>query len=235
MMMPTEIFNAGGNDDEPALVAEVRSGNTTCFETLMRRHERKMFRVAKNITKNDSDAEGVTQEAFLKAFVHIEDFNGESRFSTWLVRITVNQALMNLRKRRPNQFSLDDPIETEEISVRREIKDWRPTPEAMYSRNELAEILSRTIAELHPPLRVIFQLRDVESLSAEETANHLRISVPAVKSRHLRARLALREKLNRFIRNQFTRNGVQCSTALFCGASRPRDIRRETSLRIGML
>ena len=230
MMTVTQTSEAGRNDDEAALVAEVRSGNTTCFETLMRRYERKVYRLAKNITKNDYDAEEVTQEAFFKAFEHIEDFNGESRFYTWLVRITVNQALMNLRKRRPNQFSLDDPIETEEVSIPREIEDWGPTPEAMYSQNELAEILSRTIAELHPPLRVVFQLRDVENLSSEETANLLGISVPAVKSRLLRARLALREKLNRFMRN-----GAQCPTALLCGASGNRDMRQETSLRVGML
>jgi RNA polymerase sigma-70 factor (ECF subfamily) len=230
MMTVTETNKAGRNDDEAALVAEARSGNTTCFETLMRRYERKIYRLAKNITKNDSDAEEVTQESFFKAFEHIEEFNGESRFYTWLVRITVNQALMNLRKRRPNQFSLDDPIATEEVSIPREIEDWGPTPEAKYSQNELAEILSRTIAELHPPLRVVFQLRDVENLSTDETANLLRISVPAVKSRLLRARLELREKLNRFLRN-----GVQCPTALHCTTSGTRDMRQGTSLRVGML
>jgi len=230
MMTVTETSKAGRNDDEAALVAEARSGNVSCFETLMRRYERKIYRLAKNITKNDSDAEEVTQESFFKAFEHIEVFKGQSRFYTWLVRITVNQALMELRKRRPNQFSLDDPIETEEVSVPREIEDWGPTPEARYSQNELAEILSRTIAELHPPLRVVFQLRDVENLSTDETASLLRISVPAVKSRLLRARLALREKLNRLLRN-----GVQSPTALLCGASGNRDMRQETSLRVGIL
>jgi RNA polymerase sigma-70 factor (ECF subfamily) len=229
MMTVTETSKAGRNDDEAALVAEVRSGNTTCFETLMRRYERKIYWLAKNITKNDSDAEEVTQEAFFKAFEHIEDFKGESRFYTWLVRIAVNQALMNHRKRRPNQFSLDDPIETEEFSIPREIEDWGPTPEDRYSQNELAEILSRTIAELHPPLRVVFQLRDVENLSSEETANLLSISVPAVKSRLLRARSALREKLNRFMRN-----GAESPIALLCSASGTRDMRQETFLRVGM-
>ena len=230
MMTVTETTKAGRKDDEAALVTEARSGNTTCFETLMSRYERKIYRVAKNITKNDSDAEEVTQEAFFKAFEHIEDFKGESRFYTWLVRITVNQALTNVRKRRPNQFSLDDPIETEELSIPREIEDWGPTPEAMYSQNELAEILSRTIAELHPPLGVVFQLRDVKNLSTQETSKLLRISVAAVKSRLLRARLALRDKLNPFLRD-----GAESPTALLCGASRPRDIRQETSLRVGML
>jgi RNA polymerase sigma-70 factor (ECF subfamily) len=230
MMTVIETSKAGHNDDEAALVAEARSGNTTCFETLMRRYERKIYRLAKNITKNDSDAEEVTQEAFFKAFEHIEDFKGESRFYTWLVRITVNQALMNVRKRRPNQFSLDDPIATEEISIPREIEDCGPTPEAMCSQNELAEILSRTIAELHPSLGVVFQLRDVENMSTEETSKLLRISVAAVKSRLLRARLALRQKLNPFLRG-----GPESPTALLCGASGPRDIRQETSLWVGVL
>jgi len=230
MMTVTETSQDGRNDDEATLVAEVRSGNTTCFETLMRRYERKFYRLAKNITKNDSDAEEVTQESLFKAFAHIEDFKGEARFYTWLVRITVNQALMNLRRRQPNQFSLDDPIAAEELAIPREIEDWGPTPEAMYSQNELAGILSLAIAELHPPLGVVLQLRDVENLSTEETAKLLRISVPAVKSRLLRARLALREKLNPFLRN-----GVQCPTSLLCGASGTRDTRQETFLRVGMV
>jgi RNA polymerase sigma-70 factor (ECF subfamily) len=230
MMTVTETSKSGRNDDEAALVAEVRSGNTTCFETLMRRYEREIYRLAKNITKNDSDAEEVTQESFFKAFEHIEAFKGESGFYTWLVRITINQALMNLRKRRPNQFSLDDPIGTEELSIPREIADWGPTPEERYSQSELADILSRTIAELHPPLRVVFQLRDVENLSIDETANLLRLSVPAVKARLLRARLALREKLNRFLRN-----GAQSPTALLWGASGTPDMRQETPRRAGML
>jgi len=230
MMTVTKTSNAGRNDDEAALVAEAQSGNVSCFEILMRRYERKIYRLAKHITKNDSDAEEVTQKSFFKAFEHIEVFKGESRFDTWLVRITVNQALTKLRKRRPNQFSLDDPIEAEEVSVPREIEDWGPTSGARYSQNELPEILSRTIAELHPPLRVVFQLRDVENLSADETASLLRISVPAVKSRLLLARLALREKLNRSLRS-----GVQSPTALLCGASGNRDMRQETSLRVGIL
>jgi RNA polymerase sigma-70 factor (ECF subfamily) len=230
MMAVTEKSKSRCSDDEMALVADARSGNTTCFEILMRRYERKIYRLAKNITKNDSDAEEVTQESFFKAFEHIEDFKGESRFYTWLVRITVNQALTNMRKRRPNQFSLDDPTATEELSLPREIEDWGPTPEATYSQNELAEILSRTIAELHPPLGVVFQLRDVENLTTEETAKLLRISVGAVKSRLLRARLVLREKLNLSMRD-----GAKSPTALLCGAPRPRDIRQGTSLRVGIL
>lgn len=187
-------------DDEAGLVAGVRRGNARCFEVLVNRYERRIFRLAKNLTQNDSDAEDVMQEAFLKAFEHLGEFQGNSRFYTWLVRITINQGLMKLRKRRTNHVSLDTPIETEEDSLPREIEDWEPTPEERYSQDELAAILSAAIADLHPALRVVFQLRDVEDLSIKETAQLLGLSVSAVKSRLLRARLKLREKLNRFLR-----------------------------------
>ena len=166
----------------------------------MRRYERRIYRLARTIVRNESDAEEIAQEAFFKAFEHIESFKGDSRFYTWLVRITVNEALMKLRKRRPELVSLDDPIAKEVGSVPREIEDWGPNPEKIYSQNELAQILSHAISDLHPRLRIVFQLREVESLSTEETANLLGVSISAVKSRLLRARLALREKLNAFMR-----------------------------------
>lgn len=186
--------------DEAALIAGTRAGDTSCFEALMSRYERRIYRLARTIVKNEGDAEEIVQEAFFKAFEHIEGFKGDSRFYTWLVRITVNEALMKLRKRKPERISLDDPIAKEAGSVPREIEDWGPNPEKIHSQNELAQILSHAISELHPRLRIVFQLRDVESLSTEETANLLGISISAVKSRLLRARLALREKLNRFVR-----------------------------------
>lgn len=187
-------------DDEARLVAAAQRGDARSFEILVNRYERRIFRLAKNITQNHSDAEEVMQESFFKAFEHLKDFQGNSRFYTWLVRITINHALMKLRQRRLNHFSLDEPVDNEEGSFPRELEDWRPSPELQYSQNQLAEILSAAIAGLHPTLKVVFQLRDVEELSTEETAQMLGISVPAVKSRLLRARLRLREKLHRFMR-----------------------------------
>ena len=184
---------------EAALIAGTRSGDTSCFEALMRRYERGIYRLARTIVRNENDAEEVAQEAFFKAFEHIEGFKGDARFCSWLVRITVNEALIKLRKRRPERISLDDPVAKEVGSVAREIEDWGPNPEKIYSQNELAQILYDAISELHPRLRIVFQLRDVESLSTEETANLLRISISAVTSRLLHARLALREKLNPFM------------------------------------
>ena len=187
-------------DDEAALVAAAKSGDVSAFETMVNRYERKIFRLSQNITQNREDAEDVMQEAFLKAYEHLPEFQGNSRFYTWLVRIAVNQALMKLRRRRPNQVSLDEDIQTEDDLLPREVEDWGPTPEERYEQSELQRILSTVIGELEPGFRVVFQLRDMEQLSTEETAEVLGLSVPAVKSRLLRARLKLRQKLNRYFR-----------------------------------
>jgi len=153
-----------------------------------------------NITGSREDAEDVMQEAFLKAYQHLPEFEGNSRFYTWLVRIAVNQALMKLRKRRPNQVSLDEEIETGEDSFFRDVEDWGPSPAERYEQTQLHDILNEAISELDPNFRIVFQLRDIEEMSTEETADVLHLSVPAVKSRLLRARLKLRQKLNRYFR-----------------------------------
>lgn len=194
--LPSQVVR----DDEPQLVAAAKAGDVSAFETLVGRYERKIFRLTQNITQNREDAEDAMQEAFLKAYEHLGEFQGNSRFYTWLVRIAVNQALMKLRKRRPNQVSLDEDVDTGEDMVPREVEDWGPSPEQRYQQTELSSILASTIAELDPPFRVVFQLRDIEELSTEETAEALGLSVPAVKSRLLRARLKLRQRLNRYFR-----------------------------------
>jgi RNA polymerase sigma-70 factor (ECF subfamily) len=194
--LPSQVVK----EDEPILVAAAKGGDISAFETLVGRYERKIFRLAQNITQNKEDAEDVMQEAFLKAYEHLGEFQGNSRFYTWLVRIAVNQALMKLRKRRPNQVSLDEEVDTGEESMPREVEDWGPSPEERYKQSELSGILSNTIAELEPSFRIVFQLRDIEEMSTEETAEALGLSIPAVKSRLLRARLKLRQKLNRYFR-----------------------------------
>ena len=191
-------------DNELELVTAARAGDIGAFETLVNRYERKIFRLGMNITGNREDAEDTMQEAFLKAYEHLPEFQGNSRFYTWLVRIAVNQALMKLRKRRPNETSLDQEIETGEDSFFREVEDWGPSPEERFEQSELQGILSSVIGELDPSFRIVFQLRDIEELSTEETADLLKLSVPAVKSRLLRARLKLRQKLNRYFRRSET-------------------------------
>ncbi len=192
-------------NDESVLVDAARNGDIAAFEQLVRRYDRNVFRIAQHITQNREDAEDVVQDAFLKAFQNLGQFQGQSKFYTWLVRIAVNEALMRLRRRRPERMvSLDEDVKTEEDSMPREVADWSPNPEQLYSQAELKDILSKTIQGLPPGFRAVFVLRDVEALSTEETAEALNLSIPAVKSRLLRARLQLRERLNKFFKR---RNG----------------------------
>jgi RNA polymerase sigma-70 factor, ECF subfamily len=182
-----------------ALVEKVRGGDVSAYDALVRKYERQVFRIAQHITQNREDAEDVMQDAFLKAYQKIDQFQGNSRFSTWLVRIAVNESLMRLRKRRTGKMvSIDEDIATEEGSVPRDLADWARNPEQNYNQAELAEILRKTIQGLPEGFRIVFVLRDVEGLSTEETAETLGLSVPAVKSRLLRGRLQLRERLSRY-------------------------------------
>src|SRR5271154_1013640 len=189
--------------DESELVAKARKGDLEAFNELVSRYERKIYRLAKHITQNDEDAEDVLQETFLKAYEHIGDFQGQSKFYTWIVRIGVNESLMKLRKRKSDRtVPLDEPVDTGEDTVTREIAVWEENPEQKYSREELRQILDEAVEGLRPAFRTVFVLRDIEELSTEETAEALGISVPAVKSRLLRARLQLREKLTRFFKRK---------------------------------
>src|SRR3981189_3784114 len=197
---PHRLPSACAREDEHVLVAAAKGGDAAAFEELVNRYERKIFRLTMNITRNREDAEDAMQDAFLKSYAHLKDFQEDSRFYTWLVRIAANEALMRLRKRRPHQFSLDEPIEGDEDLMPRELQDWGPSPEQRFVKRESTEILSEVIDKLEPDFRVVFTLRDVEELSTEETAKALGVSVAAVKSRLLRARLKLRQKLNRYFR-----------------------------------
>jgi RNA polymerase sigma-70 factor, ECF subfamily len=190
--------------DESALVAQSREGDAEAYGQLVRRYQSKIFRLAQHITQNREDAEDVLQETFLKAYEHLDQFQGNSKFYTWIVRIAVNQALMKLRRRKNDKsVSIDDAIDTGEDTIVREIAAWDENPEQRLSREEIGGILDTAVQTLDTPYRSVFVLRDIEELSTEETAEALGLSVPAVKSRLLRARLQLREKLTR----QFKRKG----------------------------
>jgi len=200
----TPTTSAPTGFDESSLVAQAKAGDQAAFSELVTHYERKIYRLAKNITRNDEDAEDVLQDAFLKAYTHLDNFKGDSKFYTWIVRIAVNEALMRLRKRKTDRtVPLDEPVELGEETVAREIAVWEDNPEQRYSKEEWRSILDAAVDDLKPDFRTVFVLRDIEELSTEETAETLGISVPAVKSRLLRARLALRETLTR----QFKRKG----------------------------
>jgi len=190
--------------DEGELVSRAQSGDNEAFAELVGRYQNKIYRLARNITQSNEDAEDVLQETFLKAYSHLDGFQRNSKFYTWIVRIAVNESLMKLRRRKSDRtVPLDEPLDTGEESVAREIAVWEDNPEQRYSREEMHEILDEAVESLKPDFRTVFVLRDIEELSTEETAEALHISIPAVKSRLLRARLALREKLTR----KFKRKG----------------------------
>src|SRR5262252_5776254 len=167
--MPMEAIQSKATEtavsDELALVQAAKQGDVGAFEQLVKRYDRNIFRIAQHITQNREDAEDVMQDAFLKAYEKLDQFQGNSKFYTWLVRIAVNESLMRLRRRRTGKMvSIDEDVETEEGSVPRDLADWAPDPEQNYTQSELAEILRKTIQGLPPGFRVVFALRDVEGL-----------------------------------------------------------------------
>lgn len=187
--------------DDLALVRACKNGDCAAFEEIVKRYDRKLFRIAQYLMHNQEDAEDAVQEAFLKAFQHLGQFREEAKFSTWLMRIAMNQALMLLRKRRTNrEVSIDGDFQSDEGNLPIEIADWAPNPEDLYRTVQLHEILRKTLQELGPGLRVVFVLRDVEGFSLQQTADALGLSVVAVKARSFRARLQLRERLSRYFK-----------------------------------
>ena len=194
-------------DQDLALVHACKSGNAAAFEELVKRYDTKLFRIAQHITHNREDAQDAVQEAFLKVFRKLTQFQENSKFSTWLTRITVNESLMKLRRQRHNkEFSIDNNFESEDHSLTSELADWARNPEELYRGFELRNILRSELQELQPGLRVVFVLRDIEGLSTEETAEVLESTPVAVRARLWRARLKLRERLSKYFGISVTAN-----------------------------
>jgi RNA polymerase sigma-70 factor, ECF subfamily len=194
------------HDEDLTLVLDAQHGSMAAFDELVKRHERRMFRIAHNLLHHRQDAEDAVQEAFFKAFRKLRQFQGRAKFATWLTRITVNQALAKLR-REPTFWSslaegpqVDAEAEAGAGIWPQEIAAWDPNPETIYSTLELRKLLEKNLRRLSPKIRSVFLLHDVEGLSLEETAQALGLSVCAVKTRSRRARLQLREWLNRHFR-----------------------------------
>jgi RNA polymerase sigma-70 factor (ECF subfamily) len=187
---------AAGNDLD--LVHASKKGDAAAFEQLVKRYDRRLLRISQTVTRNREDSEDAVQEALLKAFQHLADFREDSQFSTWLIRITVNQSLMKLRKRTHKEVSLDEDFQADGDVLPLDVPDRAPSPEQLCWASELRDILGRTVEELRPILRTVFVLRDVEGLSIEQTAQVLNLSQEAVKARLWRVRLQLRERLNRY-------------------------------------
>jgi RNA polymerase sigma-70 factor (ECF subfamily) len=189
--------------DDLDLVQASKNGDVDAFEQLVKRYDCRLLRIAQSVTHNREDSQDAVQEGFLKAYQHSAEFREDSQFSTWLIRITVNQSLTKLRKQRAiKEVSLDEDFLAESVILPLEVVDWAPNAEQLYWASELRQILTRTLEELRPPLRAVFVLRDIEGLSIDQTAVVLGLSHTAVKARLWRARLQLREGLNKYFRNK---------------------------------
>lgn len=188
-----EAFRVRGvdKDSDAALVSATKRGDAHAFEKLALRHKQRVLAAAQRITNNRADAEDVLQESFYRAFVHLGDFREKSRFSTWLMRIAVNQALMLLRRRRRIAEVLPEASDDAAKSVSEIFVDQVPNPEQSCSRRERNELLTSAINRLGPTTRRTILLHDLEERSVEETAQILGTSIPAVKSRLSRGRRKL--------------------------------------------
>jgi len=210
-MMPEMEQMQAGSCDDVLLVRYAKLGNVEAFEELIRRHTDMIRRVAWQITNSREDAEDVAQEAFLKAYQNLQHFEERSRFSTWLTRIAINEALIQLRRpRRTSMISIDDE-EGEFRSLEFQFTDGRPDPEQICCRAQINETLQKTLDSLPHAYRVVFLMRDVEGLSTLDTAEVLEMSVPSVKARLLRARHKLREGLKPHFKR--ARAATACSSA----------------------
>jgi RNA polymerase sigma-70 factor (ECF subfamily) len=184
------------------LVRFARKGSRGAFDRLMVRYQEKMYRLARKLSDTQEDAEDIVQDAFAKAYTAMPGFRGESKFSTWLYRITLNMAIMRRRRKRFQHLSLDSPIETRDGHMQRDIEDTSSGPLDRLIRGESRQILAEAVSHLPPEAKSVFVLRHFEGLSTEETAGILKISAAAVKSRLHRTMAMLRENVLDYTRKQ---------------------------------
>src|SRR3984893_4151395 len=197
------------------LLVVARSGHSVAFGELFNRYKRRIFHLAQRIMRNHEDAEDVVQEAFQQAFVHLQDFEGSARFSTWLSRIAINVALMKLRKKaRKVEVSIDEHSESEDMSFRDAVTDLAPNPEQHCLRKERSRILREALAELRPSSRRVLELYELEGRSMKEIATGMGISIPAVNARIFHARPKMRRELDQyFIKRAERRKRLRFGTA----------------------
>jgi RNA polymerase sigma-70 factor, ECF subfamily len=195
----TAIARPGAEPDDDLVNAAI-NGSNEAFGLLFERHERSVFHIAHRILRNREDAEDATQQAFESALIHLTAFHGQSRFSTWLTRIAINEALMLLRRRRPGHVSIEGHVTVGEVSIALDLQDTAATPEERCEQQELQDFLSEAIQTLRPVLQQVVQMREIRELSTQKTAMVLGLSGGTVKARLFRARSALRRKLTERLR-----------------------------------
>jgi RNA polymerase sigma-70 factor (ECF subfamily) len=195
--IPAIISHSPKQISDEWLVLAARDGDANAFAELRDRHSSKILRTTYRITRNWEDAEDALQDSFLKAFLHLNKFEGRSSFSSWVTRIAINTSLMIMRKKRANrEFSIDVSDNDCESYDRWEPLDLGEDPERRYARHERAELLRRVIRRLPPALRTAVELQQAREYSLQELADSLGISLAAAKSRLLRARLSMRTLLH---------------------------------------
>lgn len=181
------------------LVSRAQEGDNSAFSELVERHQATVKRLALSILHDQQDADDEVQNALWKAYEHLSGFNQDAKFSTWLSRIVVNQCLMRLRKtKRANLMYLED-ITVGEDSLKLEVADQRSTPEEVLAQAEVGLVLQTEIGKLPPLMRDVLVLRDVSELPMPDVATRLGISMAAAKSRLLRARLEMRERMGKHL------------------------------------
>jgi len=195
--------------EDRLLIERARRGDQRAFSVLVRQYEDLVYRFAFHVCRDEEKAAETLQDTFINVFRKLKQFDGKSKFTTWLYRIVANNCLMKRRKRKIDLASLsidqpegfrDDPLRDEEGRVIQTIPSWKETPLDRVMDGELRETLDRAIQQLPVEYRVVFVLRDIEEKTAGETAKILRLSVPAVKSRLRRARMFLREQLHGYMK-----------------------------------
>jgi RNA polymerase sigma-70 factor (ECF subfamily) len=178
------------------MIAAILAGDTQLYHELIRPHERSVYMMALSYMKNEADAEDVAQEAFIKAFRHLSTFRAESKFSTWLISITLNEARSRLRQQATNRTeSLDESPEEGGTISPALLRDWREIPSEILEREEIRKLLQVAVEGLPEIYRQVFLLRDIEDFNVNETALALNISIPSVKVRLHRARMMLQKQL----------------------------------------
>jgi len=194
--------NGAAMDDDLALVQAAQRGDKHAFAQLVKKYEQRVYNLARKMVRDPQDAEDVLQETFISVYRHLNDFQGDAAFATWLYRIATNASLMKLRARKGYAVSLDEPLEADdgENLMPREIVDWSITPEEAVLNSEVRAQMDVAVAALPETMRAVFVLRDIEGLSVQATAEVLGISVPNVKTRLHRARMMLRERLSSYFK-----------------------------------
>jgi RNA polymerase sigma-70 factor (ECF subfamily) len=217
MTQSTVPRTAGTLADERSLVERAKSGDQSAFRAIMEQNNRRLYRVARAVMKDDTEAEDVVQETYLRAFFNLSKFRGESSLSTWLTRIVLNEALGRKRKQRAMMTleTVETAQETSAQIIQFPAMTTETDPERSAAQHEIRQLLERAIDALPEPFRVVFVMRDVEEISIEEAAIHLGIRPETVKTRLYRARRLLRQSLGgqlaSTLKDTFPFAGVRCA------------------------